>query len=276
MQTNCSLTVNWHFTNICNFKCRYCFAHESSSLEWKDYGAVLKKLAPYFKRINFVGGEPTASSFLVPLVLKAHSAGFNCSVVTNGFNFIHNFKTFESIFPLFSCVGLSIDSLFDKTNLKIGRCCTNRVITRKEYENLCVLVKSHGIKLKINTVVSKLNLYEDFTKFYEIVQPDRIKLFQVLKPNTNLINHYDNLLISKAEYEAFVLRHKTGDFAKNIVAEDNEAMKQGYYILDSECKFVDNKSGNKSPSLAKDEMTVEKALEYINVDAKKYQARYTA
>ena len=270
------VTVNWHFTNTCNFRCRYCFAHESSSLKAEDYGVVLKKLQPYFQRINFVGGEPTASSLLVPLVSKAHNVGLNCSIVTNGFNFIHKPENFKSILSLFSCIGISVDSLCEKTNSKIGRCCNNQVILKYEYENLCALIKSQGIKLKINTVVSKLNLHEDFSQFYETTQPDRIKLFQVLKPNTQLVNHYDNLLISKAEYEAFVLRHNKGSFAKNIVAEDNEAMKQGYYILDSECRFIDNKTGKKSPSLAEGGMTVEKALEYIKVDSKKYCARYSA
>lgn len=277
MQTTHCLTVNWHFTAVCNFKCRYCFMHNSLSLKRQDYAVVLKKLIGSFKRINFVGGEPTVSPLLIPLVRQAYLAGFDCSIVTNGFNLIHHTQQFEAIYPLLSCIGISVDSLNKETNAAIGRCCNGHVITRTEYEQLCAAIKAHGIKLKINTVVSSLNLHEDFTHFYETVQPDRIKLFQVLKPNTQLKNHYDDLLISKADFDSFVLRHKIDcSLGKHIVAEDNAAMTNAYYILDSECRFIDNKTGRKSPSLADAGMTVEKALSYIEVDAAKYQARYSA
>ena len=277
MQTTHCLTVNWHFTAVCNFKCRYCFMHNSLSLTRKDYMVVLKKLIGSFQRINFVGGEPTVSLLLIPLVRDAYHAGFDCSIVTNGFNLIHNAQQFEAIYPLLSCIGISVDSLDKRTNAAIGRCCKGHVITRSEYEQLCAAIKAHGIKLKINTVVSSLNLHEDFTHFYETVQPDRIKLFQVLKPNTQLKNHYDDLLITKSDFDSFVLRHKVGcSLGKHIVAEDNAAMTNAYYILDSECRFIDNKTGKMSPSLANDGMTVEKALSYIEVDAAKYQARYSA
>ena len=53
-------------------------------------------------------------------------------------------------------------------------------------------------------------------------------------------------------------------------------MTNAYYILDSECRFIDNKTGKKSPSLADEGMTVEQALSYIEVDTAKYQARYIA
>lgn len=277
MQTTHCLTVNWHFTAVCNFKCRYCFMHNSLSLKRQDYAVVLKKLIGSFKRINFVGGEPTVSPLLIPLVRDAYLAGFDCSIVTNGFNLIHHTQQFEAIYPLLSCIGISVDSLNKETNAAIGRCCKGHVITRSEYEQLCAAIKAHGIKLKINTVVSSLNLHEDFTHFYETVQPDRIKLFQVLKPNTQLKNHYDDLLITKSDFDSFVLRHKVGcSLGKHIVAEDNAAMTNAYYILDSECRFIDNKTGKMSPSLANDGMTVEKALSYIEVDAAKYQARYSA
>lgn len=53
-------------------------------------------------------------------------------------------------------------------------------------------------------------------------------------------------------------------------------MINAYYILDSECRFLDNKTGIKSPSLAKNSISVEDALTYIKMDYDKYQARYCA
>ena len=48
-----------------------------------------------------------------------------------------------------------------------------------------------------------------------------------------------------------MLQYKTaGSFGKNIVVEDNEAMTNAYYIPDSECMFIDNKTGKRILSLA--------------------------
>ena len=78
-------------------------------------------------------------------------------------------------------------------------------------------------------------------------------------------------LLQEANTNSFVLQYKTaGSFGKNIVVENNEAMTNAYYIPDSECMFIDNKTGKRSPSLADDEMIVEQALSYIEVDASKY------
>jgi len=95
--------------------------HNCPSLKKEDYTAVLKKLEGSFKRINFVGGEPTASPLLIPLVRKAYHAGFDCSIVTNGFNLIHYPQHFTGIYPLLSCIGISVDSLYESTNAAIGR-----------------------------------------------------------------------------------------------------------------------------------------------------------
>lgn len=274
MKISNSLTVNWHSTPYCNFKCRYCFVSSVNSLKLQDYLITLKKLKTYFSRINFVRGEPTISPFLPHLVQRAKNIGFDCTLVTNGFNLIHKPNRFKPLYPILSCIGISIDSLYKETNLTIGRCCKNRTITKAEYSKLCHIIKSYGIRLKINTVVSKLNLKEDFNDFYSSVNPDRIKLFQVLKPNTCLKENYDDLLISKKEYDRFILRHKV--FNDKIIAEDNEAMTNAYYILDSESRFIDNRTGIKSPALIQKGMTVENTLKYIDINTKKYWARYSA
>lgn len=274
MQTNTNLTVNFHFTPHCNMNCRYCFVERTNVLSIDDYMRVIEKLVKYFTRINFVGGEPTASPHLLKLVKKAKSIGLDCTMVTNGFKLVNNEDNLLELYSLLSCIGISIDSLKGYTNHRIGRMCNKQIITCEEYEELCKTIKSHGIRLKINTVVSKLNLNENFSDFYEKTSPDRIKIFQVLKPNSNLKNAYDDLLITKQEFYNFIKRHIA--FSQKIIAEDNDAMINAYYILDSECRFLDNKTGIKSPSLAKNSISVEDALTYIKMDYDKYQARYCA
>ncbi len=267
-------TVNLHFWQACHMKCKYCFAPKAKSLNLEQWYIVIAKLYPYFSRINFVGGEPTDAPYLLQLIKQAHNLGFKTSIVTNGFNLVHHFDECKELFNLLYGIGISVDSLNPETNRLIGRVCNKQVIKREEYEKLCKYIRQRNIPLKINTVVSKLNLYEDFNSFYEKANPDKIKLFQVLKPNMLIKHDFSHLLISHKEFMSFAKRHEA--FNDILYTEDNNAMKNSYYIIDSEGKFCDNTTGAKSPSLVEYGINVEKALEFINIDEEKYLARYSA
>ena len=132
------------------------------------------------------------------------------------------------------------------------------------------MIKQSGCKLKINTVVSKLNLKEDFNDFYKQVFPDRIKLFQILKPAGLLKNNYDDLLISKSQFKEFVEMHSK--YKDTICSEDNELMFNSYFILNSEGCFMDNKTGVLGKSLLSTD--VEEALQGVSIDIQKYTKRY--
>lgn len=267
--------LNWHFLTICNFSCCYCFVDKALRLKREDYLFALERLAHYFSEINFVGGEPTADKeLLLTLMRRARQLGLKCSIVTNGYNLIHRPDEFDEIFDLCHCIGISIDSLAPATNNAIGRHHQGYVITRKEYVVLCKKIKSRGCQLKINTVVSALNNDEDMSDFYCEVNPDRIKLFQV-KPSAH--KSYDDMLISKSDYDAFVLRHQ--EFRDKIVREDNDDMTNAYYMLNSECRFINDCShgeNRKSPSIADPATDMAVALSYVNVDLEKYNKRYSA
>ena len=66
-QNRHAFAVNFHFLTECNMHCKYCFVPSMKQLSLDDDFLVIEKLSPYFSRINFVGGEPTVSSKLIPL-----------------------------------------------------------------------------------------------------------------------------------------------------------------------------------------------------------------
>lgn len=252
-------------------KCRYCFVPQNKNLNNEQLLSIIRKICKsgIFDGINFVGGEPTTSRFLLPMIKETKRFGLKTSIVTNGYILSKMPQNdFEEIVKNLDCVGLSVDSLDEDTNRKIGRVVGNSMLSRADYENLCLKIKKLGCKLKINTVVSKLNLNEDFNSFYETVKPDRIKIFQVLKPNVCTKNCYDDLLISSSEYNSFLLRHSTFD----VVSENNSDMTSAYYMLGSDGCFWDNATGEKSPSILS--VSVESALTSVFVDDEKYKKRY--
>ena len=265
-----SRTVNWHFTSTCNMSCRYCFVPRCKEITLLESYTVLEKLRPYFSRINFVGGEPTCSSKLIPLSKKAKELGYIVSMVTNGYWLYKNNNLRDSILQNFSIIGISVDSLQTDVNKKIGRFVQDEILSKADYINLCKMIKQSGCKLKINTVVSKLNLKEDFNDFYKQVSPDRIKLFQILKPAGLLKYNYDDLLISKSQFKEFVEMHSK--YKDTICSEDNELMFNSYFILNGEGCFMDNKTGVLGKSLLSTD--VEEALQGVSIDIQKYTKRY--
>lgn len=265
-----SRTVNWHFTSRCNMSCRYCFVPHCDEVSLLDSFIILERLRPYFSRINFVGGEPTCSTKLISLVRKAKELGFNVSMVTNGYRLYHDLAFFDSIIQYFSIIGVSIDSLKTEVNIKIGRKVGSSVLNKADYIDLCKKIKKSNCLLKVNTVVSKLNRDEDFNDFYAQVVPDRIKLFQILKPSFRLKNDYNDLLITDEQFQTFVERHYK--YKKFICSEENELMLNSYYMINGEGCFLDNKTGKIGKSLLT--CDVEDALEDICIDMLKYSRRY--
>lgn len=269
---NTNLTLNWHFTNVCNMHCQYCFAPKGKDLTRDEYFEVLKKLDGKFERINFVGGEPTISPFILDLMSEAKNMGFKVSIVTNGFKMIKNPEFAEKLLNIVDSIGISVDSLNEKTNKKIGRCHCLRTLNEDDYISLCKKIKAHNLPLKINTVVSRANIDEDFSNFYSIAQPNRIKMFQVLKPTSETKFSFDDYLISYDEYKAFVEKHSKNGF--KIVAEDNAHMIGSYIMLDASGRFENDETGKKSVCLLTEGVTVEEALGEVGINMERYMFRY--
>ena len=265
--------VNWHFDNRCNMNCRYCFCGTCGAIDSKFHGSILKKLRTRFDAINFVGGEPTISQHLPNLLKQACELGFEVSIVTNGYRLAKEQGYFDSIAPYMSTVGISVDSLVPDINRRIGRCFRGDVLTKSEYYALADRIRHVGLRLKINTVVSKFNCNEDFNDFYSVSHPDKIKVFQVLKPNLDEFKHdYDKYLITDSEYNGFLSRHSC--FKGVMYSENNSQMINSYYILDSKARFLNNEANVYSDSLL--DCDVDVALFQAGISHDKYSARYVA
>lgn len=57
------LKINYHVTEACNFRCKFCFAkYTNKTLGFEEQKAVIKKIAQsnLFEKINFIGGGTAA------------------------------------------------------------------------------------------------------------------------------------------------------------------------------------------------------------------------
>lgn len=271
-------SVNYHLWQPCNMRCGFCFAKfqdvKSSILPKghlpKDKALeTINLLANYgFKKMTFVGGEPTLCPWISELIRYAKSLGMTTMIVTNGTNLTKEFlKENESFLDW---VSISVDSLKENTNYNIGRIFKKKGVALEFYQNLFELINKYDYRLKINTVVNSYNYKEDMTNFIKNVNPERWKVFKVLPiKNQNHLN-YKKFEISQFEFNRFLDKHKKID---SLVKEDNDDMIGSYVMIDPAGRFFDNTKGYYTYSSSIIEKGVEFSLNEINTDYDKFVNR---
>ena len=222
-------------------KCNFCFA------TFQDIGrdvlpvghmprdeatAVVGALAAAgFEKINFAGGEPTLCPWLPDLIRPAKEAGLITSIVTNGSRITGEWL--DQVDGLLDWTALSIDTL-DSVRLKrLGRITRDGPMSEYDYLQVADMLKSRAIRLKINTVVTRLNCDEDLTGFVIEAGPERWKLLQVLPVKGQNDTLVDNLVITNEQFACYVTRNRSVE-SKGIavVAESNDMMTGSYVMVD--------------------------------------------
>lgn len=252
-------------------KCNYCFAgftKVKSSLNLNQQKKIIQLLREKgFEKINFVGGEPFLGRNFEELIIYAKQLGFYTSIVTNGSLIRDPFL--NKVHGYIDMIGISVDSLNLLTNKRIGRYSTTLIPDKTFYLHLCNKIINYGINVKINTVVSNLNLYEDFNEFINYIKPVRWKVFQVLGVLGE--NNIMDTKITSSEFEDFITRH---DKSKNyLIAESNNIMSGSYIMIDPQGCFYDNTKGGYTVSSPIHKVGVNYALNQINFDLSKFRKR---
>jgi radical S-adenosyl methionine domain-containing protein 2 len=266
------LVVNWHITEMCNYKCKFCFAKWNQNEElWNNFDKVkiiLNKLLSIWKsnyRLNFVGGEPLLfPSKILPVMKYAISKGMNISLQTNG----TNLETLKPIIRDISQLGISIDSWDVERNKRIGRCCGSKTLNRDELLNKIKLLRNEGgtFKLKINTVVSEWNWDDVVVPQMAEFGCNRIKILRQM-PFGQVKG------ISQKQFDTFIEKNYSEYLP--IFIEDNDLMTESYLMIAPNGKLFQNgKLGEYIYSDSLINIDFLDALRQINFDFDKFKARY--
>lgn len=257
------LTLNWHITEACNYRCQYCYAKWKDSPDRKelfhDSGRTRELLGGLFRffhpknernplrkelswkavRLNIAGGEPSVlGDRLLETAQIAQEVGFRLSIISNGSGLTP--KVVRELAPQLTCLGISLDSANSVTNREIGRADRRGKLLNLD-ELLANLHLARQINsqlvVKLNTVVNLLNAGEDLSGLLEEVRPNRWKILRMLP----ILD--DSLAVSDVEFSAFVQRHRS--FRSIQCVEDNQDMYESYLMIDPLGRFFQN-----HPSLA--------------------------
>ncbi|MFE7224780.1 viperin family antiviral radical SAM protein [Nocardioides sp. NPDC057577] len=302
--TDVEMVVNLHVTERCNYQCTYCFGKwlplegftkdETAWAETATAHSIMSELAARFRRdrsegsplrFNFVGGEPALLPNVADLIEYArHDLQARASYVTNGL-MLQRFTpewTVENV----AIVGVSIDSSISTTNLEIGRATRSGMAfdLGKVADQIAGIreaadrMKVAPPEIKVNTVVSALNVGEDFENVLTSVRPDRWKILKMLPVYSSETAVSDEAFREFArQYEAFV-DNRSGLTGVVITTEDNDEMTGSYAMVDPLARFFwydevpENGYGYSEPMT---EVSVDEAWNAVPWDQQKFDLRYT-
>lgn len=258
-------SVNWHFTSRCNYRCTFCcqcnLGGDLASLE--DARVVLKDLQRLeIDKINFVGGEPFCHPLIIDLIVLAKEMGFTTSVTTNGS--LVTEEKLKQIQNTLDWMGISVDSDSETIEKELGRGNGSHVANTVR---LAGLVRKYGIKLKINTTVTRQNVTDDLRPLIEVLAPDRWKIFQFLHVPGQNDAAVGRHTISNDEFNQYKARNSdivlpNGTFP---VFESSEDMRDSYFMLSPSGNVLVN-TKDETRELSLENVTPESLPRILNID----------
>ena len=275
-------SVNFHLWKPCNMKCGFCFATfqdvgqdvlPEGHLPREGCLSVVEALAGAgFDKINFAGGEPTLCPWLPDLIRRAKELGLTTSVVTNGSRITPEWL--DRVGNSLDWATLSVDTVDPQRQKQLGRITRSGPLNEGDYLGIIDQLKERSIRLKVNTVVTRINCDEDLTKFVAKARPERWKLLQVLPVSGQNDVWVDDLTITSSQFDGYVERNRLVEsMGITVVPESNDLMTGSYVMVDPAGRFFDNVEGIHNYSRPINEVGVDAALREVSIDPDKFRLR---
>ncbi len=269
------LTINLHIFPFCNYRCRFCFQqHLFNHFAFKEdtdyYKQMITRIYESVEGINnkvkltISGGEPTLYPNLKEILQHSKKLGFITSIITNG----SRPNVIKEVIKYIDILGVSIDSYKEEVEIKLGR--GNGYHLKKALKTV-EIVKNQEKKLKINTVVTKLNYKENMCEeLISKIKPDVWKVFKV-EFIKGINNSAKELAITKSEFIKYIKLNKNC----RPKHEDSDLLRNSYIMIDPEGRVFQNRNGEYIWSTKTIfETDLFELIAEVGLSVKKYKRRY--
>ncbi len=266
-------TVNVHLWPRCNLRCHYCygqFPEKPRTLPLAAWSAIARALATAgVRRLNFSGGEPTLHPDMVGIARTTRELGLLTSIVTNGA------RLSAELLAVMDVVALSIDAGDDAGNARVGRIGPSGRSYVEHIESAAARVRAAGSGLKLNTVVTQLNLDADLTALCRRLRPDKFKLLQFVSVEGENAERAQELAVSREEFARFVDRHRALERDGIWVQpESADTIASSYVMVDPSGRLFQHQGGRHVRSRPLPDTTFEAALQAVGgYDRDVFEAR---
>ena len=275
-------SVNFHLWKPCNMKCGFCFATfqdigqdalPKGHMSRDDCLAVVAALAAAgFDKINFAGGEPTLCPWLPDLLRRARELKLTTSIVTNGSRITGEWL--DRVDDCLDWVAVSIDTVDPEKMKRIGRSTRSGPLSETDYLSIMDTLRQRGIRIKVNTVVNRINHEEILAAFIINARPERWKILQVLQVKGQNDGVVDHFVITNEEFARYVARNRyVESMGITVVPESNDLMTGSYVMVDPAGRFFDNVAGAHVYSSPINKVGVDAALREVAVDPDRFKLR---
>ena len=235
--------INLHITEKCNYHCKYCFAHfgKSQDLPIKDWKSIIDNIqrSGLVDSINFAGGEPILYAGFPELVNYSYALGFRLSLISNGSLLTNSALIPSSLFRKMDTIGISVDSVNPRILRQLGCCdCAGNVLDLGKLKGILMYIRRENskIRIKLNTVVTRINLEESLTVLEDELSVNRWKFLRVKAFHKEGFSN-KNLLIRDHEFNEFMERNQRRR-GESIQEAD---LTRSYIVVDNQGNLLDNK-----------------------------------
>ena len=172
----------------------------------------------------------------------AKDIGLQTSIITNWSKL--TISWLEEYGQYIDQIGVSCDSLSNEINKNIGRGYGNHFdITSRAIYRINQLNKNQNlnINIKLNTVLFRYNLLENWIDFIKENNINRWKVFKILKINNENDKIYDDISITDDQFNNFINRHLILNEDKTVMfPENNSDMICSYMMISPDGRFYQN------------------------------------